>query len=153
MNTVFKKLSVTALGIVALFATAVAKTPNGWVDDVEAAFVQAENENKKLLLLFTGSDYCPPCIVMDKKVFSKEEFVSKATKDFVLVFIDFPESDPELDKANTKYFDKYSILELPTVILMDPKESEFGRFSAIDYPGVDLFLTRIDELKERSELD
>ncbi len=153
MISKLKRLLLLAFGASALIGTSLAKTPEGWVDDVEEAFVQAKNEDKKLLLLFTGSDFCASCILMEKKVFSKEEFVSQATKDFVLVFIDFPESDPELDKANTKYYDKYKVEGFPTILLMDPNENEFGKFSAIEYPGVDLFLTRLDELKERSKLD
>jgi len=148
-----KRLAMVALGAATLVSNAIAKTPKGWVDNVEDAFVQAKKEEKDLLLLFTGSDFCPPCIVMEKKVFSKEEFVSKATKGFVLVFIDFPESDPALEKANTKYYEKYKVDGFPTVIVMDPSKKEFGRFSAIEYPGVDLFLEKMAELKERSQLD
>lgn len=160
MIKTIKRVSAVALGLSAvafcaasLLTTAVAETPKGWVDDVEAAFVQAEKEDKSLLLLFTGSDFCPPCIMMHKKVFTKDEFLKQATKDFVLVYIDFPEGDPELEKANTKYFDKYGVEGFPEVILMDPKEKGFGRFFANEYPEVNLFLARIKELKERSKLD
>lgn len=153
MLKTIKLCTATAFAAAVLLTGAVAETPKGWVDDVEAAFSQAKKEDKDLLLLFTGSDFCAPCIVMRKEVFSKDEFVDQATKDFVLVYIDFPESDPELEKANTKYFDKYAVDGFPTVILMDPAEKEFGRFNAAEFPAVDTFLKRIHELKERSELD
>ncbi len=153
MNKSVAIVAALILGGLAFVPRSAAETPDGWVDDVEVAFSQAKKENKSLLLLFTGSDFCPPCIVMEKKVFSKEDFVERATEEFVLVFIDFPESDPALEKANRKYYEKYQVEGYPTVILMDPEENEFGRFSAIDYPGVEPFLEKMDVLKERSELD
>ena len=40
----------------------------GWLVDFEAAKQQAAKEGKSILMEFTGSDWCPPCIALKKKV-------------------------------------------------------------------------------------
>ncbi len=139
--------------VVALTSSAFAKTPQGWVTGVEDSIALAEKEKKNVMMLFTGSDFCPPCILMEKKVFSKKEFVEKASKDFILVFIDFPEGDEALAKSNAKYETKYKAEGYPQVVVLDPAAKEIGRFWAEEYPGVDVFLKKLDEVKERSQLD
>ena len=74
----------------AVVSTSFANAPKGWETEVEAALVIAKKEKKSVMLEFTGSDWCPPCIMMGKKVFSKEEFVEAASKNYVLVHLDFP---------------------------------------------------------------
>ena len=62
----------------------------GWTNDFEAARKQAEAENKQLLIEFTGSDWCGPCIMLKKTILSKEEFIKGMKPHFVLVQLDFP---------------------------------------------------------------
>ena len=39
---------------------------------------------------FTGSDWCGWCIMLDKEIFSKPEFKEYASKNLVLLELDFP---------------------------------------------------------------
>ena len=141
------------IGSVALVSTAFAKAPKGWETEVEAALVIAKKENKGVLLEFTGSDWCPPCMMMQKKVFSKKEFLDGASKDFVLVHLDFPQGDPALKKKNEPVAEKYKIEGFPTVILLDSKGKEFDRFFASEYPDVDGFLAHLKASLEKKTLD
>ncbi|MCA1797553.1 MAG: thioredoxin family protein, partial [Geobacteraceae bacterium] len=61
-----------------------------WHSDIDKARKIAAENNKHLLLDFTGSDWCPWCIKLDEKVFSTPEFAEFATGNLVLVKIDFP---------------------------------------------------------------
>ena len=45
-----------------------------WKTNFEEAKTQAMNENKNILLVFSGSDWCAPCIKLDKTVWQSEEF-------------------------------------------------------------------------------
>ena len=47
---------------------------NVWVTDYEEAFVKARNENKHVLINFTGSDWCGWCKKLEREVFSQPEF-------------------------------------------------------------------------------
>lgn len=137
----------------AMVSSAFAKAPEGWETDVDAAIAIAKKENKSVMLEFTGSDWCPPCMMMAKKVFSKKEFVDAASKDFVLVHLDFPNGDPELKEKNQPIAEKYEIEGFPTVILLDSEGKEFERFFASDYPDIEKFTGHLKEALEKKELD
>src|SRR5688572_31835841 len=53
-----------------------------WLTDIEAAKKKAAAENKPILALFTGSDWCPACIKWEKEVFSTAD--SKTTRKPIL---------------------------------------------------------------------
>ncbi len=116
----------------------------GWTSNLEAGIAQAKKEGKSVLVEFTGSDWCPPCIMMQKNVFSKSEFVSAASKSYVLVIIDQPNKDKELAKKNAPLFQKYKINSVPHVVLLDGSGKEFHRFNPTEAPTVKGFLELID---------
>jgi len=144
--------SITA-GITVLSASAFANVPEGWSTDLEKAFAQAKKENKTVLVEFTGSDWCPPCIAMRKNVFSKKEFVDAASKKYILVELDFPKGDKAIADKNEPYAEKYKIEGFPTVILFDSEGKEFTRFFASQFPNTDAFLKHLDAALEKKELD
>ena len=146
-------LAFFALSATALVGQALASPPAGWGDDLDAAIAQAKAENKSVLVEFTGSDWCQPCIMMRAEVFSKPEFVAAATKKFVLVEIDLPNGDKEVAKKNQPIVEKYKIDGFPSVMLLDSAGKEFGRFHAAQFPKVDEFLRRLDTDLERKDLD
>ena len=146
-------LAAFALGASALVSTAFATTLEGWGTDLEQAFKDAKEKNKSVLVEFTGSDWCPPCIAMRKNVFSKKEFVDKASEKFVLVELDFPKKDPELKKKNMPYAKKYEIEGYPTVILFNAEGEEFNRFFASQFPTTEKFLAHLEKALENKDLD
>lgn len=146
-------LALYSLCTAAMVSTSFAKAPKGWHTDVEAAIALAKKENKAVLLAFIGSDWCPPCIVLAKKVFTKKEFVDKASKDFVLVHIDFPNGDAELAEKNLPYAEKYQIPGFPAVVLLDSEGNEFSRFFAAQYLDVQPFLGRLETAVENKDID
>lgn len=146
-------LASFTVGVAALTAPAFANTLEGWSTDLDKAFEMAKAQNKSVLVEFTGSDWCPPCITMRKNVFSKKEFVDAASKNFILVELDFPNGNPELKKKNQPYAEKHKIEGFPTVILFDSAGKEFTRFFASEYPTTEDFLKHLDEALERKALD
>ena len=125
----------------------------GWTTDLEKALDQAKKEKKAVLVEFTGSDWCPPCIAMRKNVFSQKEFVKAASKDFILVELDFPKGDPELKKKNDPLAKKYKIDGFPTVILLDHEGKEFSRFFASEHATTEKFLAHLTASLEKKDLD
>ena len=143
----------STLSVAALSSSAFAATPEGWSTDLEKAFVKAKAEKKSVLVEFTGSDWCPPCIAMRKNVFSKPDFVGKASKKFVLVELDFPNGEPAVKEKNNPYAEKYKIEGFPTVILFSPDGKEFHRFFASEFPKTQDFLDHLDESLVKKDLD
>jgi thiol-disulfide isomerase/thioredoxin len=106
-----------------------------------------------ILVEFTGSDWCPPCIAMRKNVFSKKEFVDAASKDFILVELDFPKADKAVAKKNQPWAKKFEIEGYPTVILLDHEGKEFTRFFASEHPTTEKFLAHLKASLEKKDLD
>ena len=146
-------LASVTVGVAALTASAFASTPEGWSTDLEKAFEQAKAEKKSVLVEFTGSDWCPPCIAMRKNVFSTKEFVTAASKKYILVELDFPKGDKAVKEKNAPYAEKYKIEGYPTVILFNSEGKEFTRFFASDFPNTEDFLKHIDGALAKKDLD
>ena len=75
----------------------------GWLTDLPTAEAQAKAENKLVLMDFSGSDWCPDCIALKKKVFDTQKFQAYAATNVVLVDVDFPDKKPQpsnLKRAN-----------------------------------------------------
>jgi thioredoxin-related protein len=111
-----------------------AAEPAQWLTDFEAAKAQAHAGNKVLLMKFTGSDWCPPCMALEKQVFSKPEFAEYAAKNLVLLELDFPrrkELPAEQRAANTKLAQEYGIEGFPTVIVLDANAKPLGQFGYV----------------------
>ncbi len=146
-----KRLITTAITLVTLSAPAIAGSD--WMTDIDAALAKGKTENKAVMVEFTGSDWCPPCIMMHKKVFSQKTFTDEASKKYILVVIDIPNKDPELKKKNSLVMKKYSVRGVPTVILFGDDSKEFSRFSASQFPSVETFLTQLDSELEKKDMD
>jgi protein disulfide-isomerase len=111
-----KKLILSLL----LLATVTVRAELTWLTDLDEAKKVATKENKKLLVDFTGSDWCGYCIKLHKEVFDTPEF-EKFAKDFVLVELDFPKrkEQPAAEKTkNQAAQKKYSVNGFPTVLIL-----------------------------------
>ena len=96
----------------------------GWGVDYKAALATAAKENKKVLLDFTGSDWCGWCIKLKKGTFDQPAFKEFADKSLVLVEIDFPQGktlSPEVKKQNNSLQEQYQVQGFPTLVLLDPQ--------------------------------
>lgn len=63
-----------------------------WLTNFEEAQTQAKQEQKLILLNFSGSDWCAPCIKMKQEVFESTAFSDLAAQQLILVRADFPRS-------------------------------------------------------------
>ena len=53
-------------------------SPITWQTDFEKAKTEAKSEHKLILLNFSGSDWCGPCIRLKKDIFDSETFMKYA---------------------------------------------------------------------------
>ena len=63
---------------------------NNWLTNFDEAKEIASKTNKNIMLYFSGSDWCRPCILLKKKVFEKDAFEKFANENLVLAMFDFP---------------------------------------------------------------
>ena len=77
-----------------------------WNTDFEKARRQARSEHKSILINFSGSDWCGPCIRLHKEVFESQAFQFFSGQSLVLVNADFPRlSKNRLSKVQQKQND------------------------------------------------
>ena len=126
-----------------LFMVSLSYSQN-WKTNFEEAKQEASKENKNILLVFSGSDWCAPCIKLDNVVWKSEVFKMEAEKNWVIYKADFPKKKanqliPELTESNKKLAEKYNKNgSFPLVILLDKTGKVIGmtgfkNISATDY--------------------
>jgi len=97
----------------------------GWQLDLNEAQKKAQSENKPIILVFSGSDWCGPCIKLDKQIWKSQEFIDYANENYILLRADFPrKKDNKLteqqQKKNYQLAEKYNTEGyFPLVIVMD----------------------------------
>jgi thioredoxin-related protein len=135
-----------ALGLTFIGITASAAS--NWVTDYKKAQEDAKAGKKLMLLEFTGSDWCGWCMKLDKEVFSTPEFQNFASKNLVLVKLDFPRSKPQteaLKKQNEQLAQKYGIQGFPTIIVLNGRGEKVGEFGYME-GGPSPFLAKLETL-------
>jgi len=101
-----------------------------WQTDFPKAREQAKEEDKKLLVLFTGSDWCPPCMAMKAGLFDTKEFAEYADQKLVPVMFDFPrrkQLPPQQAEDNRMYAQMMRVGPLPTLMVLSPDGKELRR--------------------------
>ena len=104
-----------------------------WRTDWEIARVEAEQANKKLILVFSGSDWCIPCIKLEKEIWESSSFLQYAEQYYVLFRADFPKRKknklPEMiQKLNDRLASKYNSKGyFPLVVVLDAKGKVKGQ--------------------------
>ena len=106
-----------------------------WKIDFNSAKQEATAQNKPLLLVFSGSDWCAPCIKLDKTIWQSVEFQKYATENLILERADFPkkkqnELDANIKKQNQELAEKYNKNGIfPLVVLLDASGKVLGTTS------------------------
>jgi len=123
-----------------------------WLTDLAQAKAQAKAEHKLVLLNFTGSDWCPYCIKLDKQVLQSSEFADYATANLVLVLVDFPHSKPQpesVKKANEALLDKFDVTTYPTLVVLKDTGKKLGKIEGYDGSGPTHLLAKLEKWKTK----
>ena len=96
-----------------------------WLGDFNQATAEAAKTHKLILVNFSGSDWCGPCIRLRKEILETEYFENYASSHLLLVRADFPRQkknqlDKEQVKRNEAMADKYNAEgKFPYTLLID----------------------------------
>ncbi|MFK7776011.1 MAG: thioredoxin family protein [Saprospiraceae bacterium] len=106
-----------------------------WETDFSKAKEMATAENKPIVLVFQGSDWCAPCIKLDRQIWSTDAFKNYAKDNYILLQADFPRRRknalPKTQaKANAKLADAYNKNGVfPFVVVLDNEGKILGETS------------------------
>ncbi len=94
-----------------------------WVLTYKEALKRSKEENKPVLMYFTGSDWCGPCIRLDKELFHTEKFKEFSDKELILLEVDIPRQQDLLtqDKLSENLYlkKKFKVNSFPTLIFVN----------------------------------
>lgn len=114
-----RNFSIILIGIL------LASSISGWETDFEKAKQRAAVEHGFILLNFSGSDWCGPCISLRREIFETVAFKEFAENNLVLVNADFPrlkknQLTKDQQKKNDLLADKYNEQgHFPYTVLLD----------------------------------
>lgn len=120
-----------------------------WTTDYDAAVKEAKKENKPVMLLFTGSDWCGWCIRLENEVLGENEFERYAKKDLICVKADFPRRKKIADdvkQQNMELRKKFGIRGYPTVLLLNPENEEILARTDYRKGGPEKYVKHLQEL-------
>ena len=122
----------------------------GWLTSFTEAQQEAKAQNKLLFMDFTGSDWCGWCKVLEKEVFSKPEFKEYASKNLVLLELDFPRGK-ELPAAtmeqNQRLAVQYGIQGFPTIVVLDGTGKALAKLGYMR-GGPTAFIAELEKLRK-----
>ncbi len=133
-----------------LLSSLMLQTPTNWGTNFEAAKIVASQKHQLILLNFSGSDWCGPCIRLKREVFGNGIFKNFADSNLVLVNADFPRNKKnELSKEQTRQneilADRYNPKgRFPFTLLISPEGKVLKSFDGFPNESVDEF---VDEIK------
>lgn len=126
-----------------------------WTDNYKQALEKAKADGKNVLLDFTGSDWCPWCIKMDKETLDTAAFKDyAAAKGLVLVKVDFPQSHhlPQpVQKQNDGLQKQFHVDGFPSFVLLDQNGKELGRVEGYLEGGPEAFKAKLDSFKKSGQ--
>lgn len=117
--------------LIMLFVSSMVFAQN-WQTDFEKSKELAAAENKTIILVFQGSDWCAPCIKLEKNIWENEVFKTYAKKHYVMYKADFPRKKanklaPEQVKRNKELAAKYNAKGyFPFVAIIDKHGKVLG---------------------------
>ncbi len=110
---------------------------NSQSPDLTEAELHAKENHKHILLVFSGSDWCIPCIKMEKEIFEKESFANYAKDHLVLLHADFPrlkkhQLPKDQLKRNEELAEKYNKQgAFPFTVLLDANGKELKHWDGL----------------------
>jgi thioredoxin-related protein len=107
---------------VCLAVAASAQASDRWLRSYDEAMAAAERTGRPVLTIFTGSDWCPHCVTLEKKVLDSQQFLAWAENRVVLLMIDLPQQGISQDERNarSRVCIKYGIRTFPNTVLIAP---------------------------------
>lgn len=115
------------MSLLSIFTSMVLLATPTWFTHFEDAQKVAIEKNRYILVSFSGSDWCAPCIRTKKEIFQSEAFATYSENNLILVNADFPRSkknqpDAVQLKENEALAEKYNPNGVfPLTILLDPQ--------------------------------
>ena len=120
--------------------------------NIEESLTLGKAEQKKVLLIFSGSDWCKSCIQLKKDILTSNEFVQYSDDNLVLLELDFPyRKQNKLPKAQQTHnenlaeeFNPKGIF--PRVVVLDENKQVLGQVRYKKHMTADDFIRELNKI-------
>ena len=158
-------LLILALSIAAApftFADDASAQPEGIKADIEKAEIKVEKDlkkaldaakadGKKVMLEFSGSDWCPPCKMLHRFIIKTKEFADYANEKLHVYVADFDKFGEPKDKANSEeiaeLIETYQIRGFPTIVILNSDGEVIDFMEGLQVRSADELIERIENAK------
>ena len=135
-------------------------TPNRsahWFTNLDQAKAAAAKSNKRVLALFTGSDWCPPCKQFEAEVAHDEQFAGIFAPSFVFYKCDWLRNTPQskaVEQEVSRVRREYGISRYPTLMVLNAEGEELDE---VDWTSVrggsfkEIMIEAIDDSKKATK--
>lgn len=120
-------------------AAATTQEKTAWHTVFADAAAESRTSGKPILADFQGSDWCPACKVLHKKILGTPEFAAWAAKKVVLLDVDLPNDAPQpkaVRAVNEQLVQRLQVSEFPTLLLLDADGKKLAQLP-IDFDRLD----------------
>ncbi|SDD51600.1 thioredoxin family protein [Pedobacter soli] len=125
-----------------------------WMGDFSQAQKEAKLSHKQILINFSGSDWCGPCIRLRKEIFESDNFERYASASLLLVRADFPrqkknqlpKEQVKLNEALAERYNKDG--KFPYTVLVDENGKVLKAWDGFPDESAEAFIAEIDQLKK-----
>jgi thiol-disulfide isomerase/thioredoxin len=125
---------------------------NSLTINLSASIAQAKAENKLVLMDFNGPDWCPPCIEMREKIFSKPDFAAYASSNLVFLSVDFPQKyrlPPEASATNDLLSAQFGAEGVPVLVALNGDGKEVWRHRGLFDGGAKELENELDAARSK----
>ena len=132
---------------------------NIWLGNFNQAKTEAIKEHKLILINFSGSDWCGPCIRLKNEIFESNAFEDYASDKLVLVRADFPREKknqlaPDQVKLNETLADKYNPNgTFPLTLLVDDQGKILQEWDGFPNESPEKFISQINNVVDANHRD
>jgi thioredoxin-related protein len=123
-----------------------------WLTNFDEAKTEATQSHKNILINFSGSDWCIPCIRMHKEIFESDAFTKYTPDNLVLVNADFPrlkknQLPNEQVKQNESLADQYNPKgRFPFTVLVDGNGKVLKQWDGMPNESAEKFVSEIETI-------
>lgn len=92
-----------------------------WLQTYSDAVAQSQSASKPIVILFTGTGWCPACMKLEREVISSPEFAQAVGDKFVFLKADFPNYSESAVSASPfkPLMDRYHVEAFPTLVVIN----------------------------------
>ena len=125
--------------------TATADRKAKWLTKLEKAQEESKLTGLPILMLFTGTSWCPYCVKLEEAVFSQKAFKNFANEKLVLLLLEFGPGGTAKSKDHETLQSEYGVTGFPTYFLIDASGKKLAKGGYNDKINPEVFAEWVNQ--------